>query len=574
VAAPIVQVDGLTFRYRRATEPAIRDIHLELQAGEVLLVAGPSGCGKSTLIRAINGLIPHAYPGELGGTVRVAGVATVEQRLRDISRHVGTVLQDPAKQIVGATVEAEMAFGPENLGIERSEIRRRIGDVADRAGIRALLGRETAALSGGERQLLAMAGILMLEPRVYVVDEPLANLDPASAARLLAILRALADDGHAIVIVEHRVEEALDLRPDRVLYLEEGVTRYLGDVAGFLRIADPDAVKLPFEAVLGRFRADRSLIEPALATAAPPRIPAAGLSPASHATGVEDPPRLEYIGVRAGYGDREVLHGVDAQLRRREVVAVLGPNGSGKTTLFRAAMRLLGLTAGEIRVDGRASAGRPVWEMASTFGYVFQSPSQMLFARTVREELVFGPRNLGRDPATFEAIVSAALRRTSLDELEGILERPPLTLSFGQQKRLALAIALALEPSTLILDEPSAGQDHRTARRFMREVLAIPGLESTYLVTHDVDLALTHADRILLFRDGQVVADGPPASVVEDVDRWIACNLRPTSLMRANARWSPQSGAFLDAETLAARVLADAGRRGTMGEGGSAVGAG
>jgi len=188
------------------------------------------------------------------------------------------------------------------------------------------------------------------------------------------------------------------------------------------------------------------------------------------------------------------------------------------------------------------------------FGYVFQSPSQMLFARTVREELEFGPRNLRRPPAEFERIVADALRRTSLDDLEGILERPPLTLSFGQQKRLALAIALALEPPTLLLDEPSAGQDHRTAWRFMREVLAIPGLESIYLVTHDVDLALTHAGRILLFRDGRIVADGPPEQVIEDEDRWISCNLRPTSLMRANAHWRPRGG-FLDAETLARHVV-------------------
>ena len=277
---------------------------------------------------------------------------TTEQRLRDISRFVGTVLQDPAKQIVGATVEAELAFGPENLGIERAEIRRRIGDVADRAGIRPLLGRETSALSGGERQLLAMGGILMLEPRLYVVDEPLANLDPASAARLLAILRTLADEGHAIVIVEHRVEEALDLRPDRVLYLEEGVTRYLGDVAGFLRVADPDAVKLPFDAVLERFRAEPALI-----------APAAGRRRA--AQDVHESPDAGGDGARAsstrGSGPAtaisEVLHGIDARFGRREVVAVLGPNGSGKTTLFRTAMRLLPTTAGEVRVDGAPVAG-------------------------------------------------------------------------------------------------------------------------------------------------------------------------------------------------------------------------
>ena len=562
---PVVRIDNLTFRYRRASEPAIRDIDLIVEAGEVLLVAGPSGCGKSTLIRAINGLIPHAYPGELAGTVRIDGRLTTELRLRDLAARIGTVLQDPAKQIVGATVEAELAFGPENLGTDRTEIRARIAAVAERAGIQNLLGRETAALSGGERQLLAMGGILMLEPRLYVVDEPLANLDPASAARLLGILRTLADEGHAIVIVEHRVEEALDLRPDRVLYLEEGETRYLGDVAGFLKVADPDAVKLPFEVVLERMRSD-STIGRAAADGVRMR-PALPLS---------DPlatPRLAFEAVRAGYGDREILHGIDARLGRREIVAVLGPNGSGKTTLFRAAMQLLKTTSGSIHVDGDPITNRTVAQLASTFGYVFQSPSQMLFARTVREELTFGPRNLGRDEAKFDAIVSAALQRTSLDALEDILERPPLTLSFGQQKRLALAIALSLEPPTLILDEPSAGQDHRTARRFMREVMAIPGLESIYLVTHDVDLALTHADRILLFRDGQVVADGPPGLVVEDVDRWIACNLRPTSLMRANARWRAGERGFLDAETLAAGMLSE-GDATLQEEGGSAVGAG
>lgn len=558
--APLVEVEHLTFRYRRASEPAVHDLSLTVRPGEVLLVAGPSGCGKSTLIRSINGLIPHAYPGELAGVVRVAGRPTTDLRLREIAHTVGTVLQDPAKQVVGATVEAELAFGPENLGLARDEIRARIGAVVDRAGIRGLLGRETSALSGGERQLLAMAGILMMEPRLYVVDEPLANLDPATAANLLAILRTLADEGHGIVIVEHRVEEALDLEPDRVLYLEAGRERYHGPVAAFLRVADPDAVKLPFEVVLARMRESPD----GHATASPEPFAAPEAASVPDAPNVPDAPtmpnpaetaRLEYRAMRAGYGEREVLRGIDAALGRREVVAVLGPNGSGKTTLFRTAMRLLEPSAGSIAVDGRPVAERTVAELATVFGYVFQSPSQMLFARTVREELLFGPRNLRRDPSTFDALVADVLRRTSLADLEGILDRPPLTLSFGQQKRLALAIALALQPPTLILDEPSAGQDHRTARRFMAEVVAIPGLESLYLVTHDVDLALTHADRILLLREGQVVADGPPATVIADEERWIACNLRPTSLLRANAHWRHANGRLLDAESLARRIV-------------------
>jgi len=543
--APIVEVDSLTFRYRRSSEPAIRDVSLTVSPGEVVLVAGPSGCGKSTLIRAINGLIPHAYSGELSGTVKVGGESTTELKLRDLARTIGTVLQDPAKQIVGATVEAELAFGPENLGVPREEIRERIREVAERAGIQKLLGRETSALSGGERQLLAIAGILMLRPSLFVVDEPLANLDPATAERLLALLRTLADEGSAVVIVEHRVEETLDLRPDKVLYLESGSTRYSGPVDGFLAAAGPESVKLPFGVVAARVAAASPDEEP------PPTSLGEGQPAAPDAQ-----PRLEFRSVTASIADHEILHGVDARFGPRETVAVLGPNGSGKTTLFRTAMRLLPVTGGTVLVDGASIADRRTTDLVGVFGYVFQSPSQMLFNRTVVDELLFGPRMLGHDPSTFDGLVDDVLRRTSLAELEDVRERPPLAMSFGQQKRLALAIALALRPTTLILDEPSAGQDHRTAQQFMREVTAIPGLESLYFVTHDVDLALTHADRILLFRDGRVVADGSPMEVIADTARWRACGLRVTSLMEANARYGSAAGKFLDADTLARRVVA------------------
>ncbi len=557
--APLLEIDGLTFRYRRATEPAIRDVTFSLAAGEVLLVAGPSGCGKSTLIRAINGLIPHAYSGELSGAVRLLGRSTTDLRLREIALSVGTLLQDPAKQVVGSTVEAELAFGPENLGWAPAEIRLRIAEVVAEAGIEVLAGRETFALSGGERQLLAMAGALMLRPKLYVVDEPLANLDPATARRLLGVLRALADAGHAIVIVEHRVEEALELGPNRVLYLDGGSAAYLGPVDGFLRVADPEAVRLPFEVVLERERARTE-------RAGGPR------RPARQAAHPADASRLAFADVRVTLGDREVLTGLTADLRSHEVVAVLGPNGSGKTTMFRAGMSLIRPRAGSVEVNGAPTGKRTVADLARTFGYVFQSPSQMLFSRTVRDELLFGPRNLGHSVPDRDAFSHAVLRRTSLDTLDGILERPPMTLSFGQQKRLALAIALALEPPTLILDEPSAGQDHQTANRFMDEVLQIPGLESIYFVTHDVDLALTTADRILVLRDGRVVADGPPVAVIQDEDRWRTCNLHRTSLMRANLASPPVDGGFLDASSLARQILAAEGAAIAAREGGSKLG--
>jgi energy-coupling factor transport system ATP-binding protein len=541
--APLLEIDSLTFRYRRASEPAIRDLSLRIEPGEVLLVAGPSGCGKSTLIRAINGLIPHSYRGEMSGRILLEGQSTADMRLREIGLIVGTLLQDPAKQIVGATVEAELAFGPENLAWASDTIRSRTETVLGQVGIMPLAGRETFALSGGEQQLLAVAGALMLEPRLLVVDEPLANLDPATAARLIRLLRSLADEGHAVVIVEHRVEDALELRPDRVLYLHQGERRYLGGAEGFLSVADPRAVKLPFEVTLQR-EADAKGQRPSLPPSRAEREPNEG------------PPRLRFKDVRVSLGDREVLRGLNATLGAREVVAVLGPNGSGKTTILRTGMCLVEPSSGSVEVDGSPSTDRTVAELARVFGYAFQSPSQMLFSRTVREELLFGPRNLGHRIEDPDQFCLEVLHRTALAEEQGILDRPPMTLSFGQQKRLALAIALALRPPALILDEPSAGQDHQTASDFMDEVLAISDLEGIYFVTHDVDLALTRADRILVVRDGLVVADGPPSRVIQDTERWLACNLQFTSLMRANLAWDHSGGRFLDAATLARQMVA------------------
>jgi energy-coupling factor transport system ATP-binding protein len=507
---PVVVVEDLTFQYRRGTEPALRGVSLEVAPGEVLLVAGPSGCGKSTLIRALNGLIPHSYGGELSGSVRVGGLATQASSLKGLATMVGTVLQEPTRQLVASTVRAELTFGPENLGVERDEIGRRLVSVSSASGLDPLLGRTTDELSGGEAQQIAIGGALMLHPRLLVLDEPLANLDPASA--------------------------------DRALYLEDGRVTYLGSMAGFLETADPTLVKLPFEAWLRRARAG------AAPSVQPDQRPEA--SPNG-----EQPPRIEWNGVDAAYDGRTVLHDVSARLGSHERVAVLGPNGSGKTTLFKAALGLRPLSAGEVLVDGTSIAGRGVAELATTFGYVFQNPSQMLFAATVRDEILFGPRNLLRDPDGFDDLVDRSLVRVGLADEPGVAERPPRTLSHGQQKRLAIGVALALEPRTLVLDEPSAGQDYRSATAFMREVERIAGLESIYFVTHDVDLALTTADRVILLKEGRIAADGTPHQVVQDRERWRACNLRETSLMEANRQADIRGSRFLGPEALAAQLV-------------------
>ncbi|WP_433246293.1 ABC transporter ATP-binding protein [Streptosporangium sp. CA-135522] len=509
----IVELRSASVRYQVTGRQVLTEVDLAVGPGDLVLVSGPSGCGKSTLLRLLNGLVPHAYRAEATGEVLVGGRPVAGQSVRQLSTTVGTLLQDPRKQIVGTTVDAELAFGPENLGLPRAEIRRRIAEVVDRVGIRHLLGRATAELSGGELQMVAFAGVLVMRPRIVLVDEPLANLDLEASLRLMRELRRFVDEGGAAVVVEHRVEEILDFAPTQVLYLEDGRSRYAGDVAGFLEFAPVAHVKLPFETLVARAA----------------ELPAVPVGPRRARPGTT--PRLDYRKVALGYGGRAVLDGVDLAFGAGERVAVLGRNGAGKSTLLRAAVRLLEPLRGAVHVDGAPVTERSTLELATTFGYVFQNPGQALFCATVADELAFGPHNLGWPAEEVARVSREALRAMLLDGEIDVMNRSPRTLSFGQQRRLTVALALAMRPRTLILDEPTAGQDLHATTRFMASVLE--AAESVYFITHDVDLALTSADRIVLVDGGRVVADASPVELACDADVWSRAGLRETSLVRA-----------------------------------------
>ena len=247
-----LRIRDLTFRYRIRETPAIRDLSLDLRPGELLLVAGSSGCGKTTLIRAINGLIPRSYRGELSGTVELFGQDVRGLTMAQLSQTVGTLLQDPERQIVGSYVLNEVAFGLENLGMPHDEILTRVDETLDYLGISHLRDRETFSLSGGEKQKVALAGVLAMRPQILLLDEPLASLDSASAQEALDLFRRLADEGVAILLVEHRVDDVLRIGPDTVLYLREGVPAYFGDSEGMMAAVDYREVKLPAPVVYER----------------------------------------------------------------------------------------------------------------------------------------------------------------------------------------------------------------------------------------------------------------------------------------------------------------------------------
>ncbi len=539
---PLV-VENLSFRYRDRQTPAIRELSFSANPGEILLIAGASGCGKTTLIRAINGLIPRSYKGEVSGRILLYGQDPAGWPLSKISQMVGTVLQDPERQILGTKVLHEVAFGLENLGMPRPEIYARVDEALNYLNIAHLRERETFHLSGGEKQKVALAGVLAMRPSILLLDEPLASLDPASALETLDMVRRLADAGMTVLMIEHRVEDVLRIRPERVMFMADGQIRYLGPVEGLGEVVNYREVKLPAPVIIARAAQD----PPPAALNILPTVAGSGRrAEPVEASGSET--LVSFENVAFGYDEREVLHSINLEIKRGDVIAVLGPNGAGKTTFVKHAIGLLKPKAGRVLVQGRDTKEASVAQIAATLGYVFQSPSHMLFAPTVYEELAFGPKNLKHPPDQIAKEVREALQIVNLSDKE---KDPPLALSFGQQKRVSIAAILAMRSRILVMDEPTAGQDYFNYMNFMDAILQLPGFEAVLFITHDVDLAVIYANRVLLFAEGRIVADGPPSEVLADAQRLQVCRLVPTSLLAENLKSWPRTGRFLRAEALA-----------------------
>lgn len=541
--SPLV-IENLSFQYRTRPEMAIENVSFELQPGEMLLIAGSSGCGKTTLARCINGLIPRSYGGKREGRVLLHGKDVARMQIAEISQVVGTLLQDPERQIVASNVYNEIAFGPENLGLPREEVMDRVERAMKRLRIEYLRDRQTFNLSGGEKQKVALAGLLAMNPSILLLDEPLASLDPVSAYEALEVFRSLADEGKTVVIIEHRVEDAITAGPDRLMYMQDGQVKYLGSITDLPTEIDYHEVKLPAEWVVKRVKETGEKAVQAKSTQSSER----------------GEPLVVFDHVDFRYDDELplILQDVNLEIYRGDLIAVLGPNGAGKSTLVKHAIGLLKPTMGTVYVEGRDTRSMSVAQIARMLGYVFQSPTHMLYAPTVREELEFGPKNL---EFKADAIQESVVESVATVNLKGFEEYPPLGLSFGQQKRTTIAAVLAMQSKIMIMDEPTAGQDYANYTRFM-DAMCLPSaggkrsvvaenFAATLFITHDLDLGLMYANRVLLFGDRHIVADGRPEDVLRDFDLLLKYHVRPTSLLRMNLDLLPRTGRFLAAEALA-----------------------
>ncbi|MFI2081361.1 ABC transporter ATP-binding protein [Streptomyces rubiginosohelvolus] len=540
----MIRFERVSVRYEGTERPTLSGVDLTVPEGELVLLVGPSGVGKSTLLGTVSGLVPHFTGGLLSGRVTVDGRDTRTHKPRELADLVGTVGQDPLAHFVTDTVEDELAYGMESLGLAPDVMRRRVEETLDLLGLAELRERPIATLSGGQQQRVAIGSVLTPHPKVLVLDEPTSALDPAAAEEVLAVLQRLVHDlGTTVLMAEHRLERVVQYADQVILLPAPGAPPVMGPPDGIMKVSPvrPPVAELGLLAgwdplplsVRDARRAAGGLRERLAGAAVPVRAdvaPTSGPAPVPvvaaersrpgrlarllgrgsaepAAPAAADPvTRVDGLGVRRGRV--EALRRVTLTVAPGETVALMGRNGAGKSTLLGALVGMIEPTAGSVRVGGLAPARTDPRAMVRRVGLVPQEPRDLLYADTVAAECAAADRDAGAAEGTCRALVSELLPGVGDDT-------HPRDLSEGQRLALALALVLTGRPPLLLLDEPTRGLDYAAKARLVGVLrgLAAEG-HAIVLATHDVELAAELAHRVVILADGEVVADGPTGQVV------------------------------------------------------------
>lgn len=528
-----ISFNQFTFQYDAQAEPTLKDITFQIAKGEKVLIVGPSGSGKSTLAQCLNGIVPNIYKGQAQGQVTIAGQDIFEQSIYDKSQLVSTVLQDPDGQFIGLTVAEDLAFALENDGIAQAEMHQTVATWEKRLQLTDLLDHRPQDLSGGQKQRVSLAGVLIDESPILLFDEPLANLDPKTGQETIALIDRVHKDVEATtIIIEHRLEDVLYCPVDRILLINDGRLLFNGSPDELLRtslLAD-NGIREPLYLTvlrdLGMNIADAERLS---------HLDSLDVSNLGF-SGVEEKvpqslaldPLLEIKDLTVSYDQKApVIEQLSLTLNKGERLAIVGRNGAGKSTLAKA---LTGFVAsqGTVLYQGQDISQDSVAERAERVGYVLQNPNQMISQAMIFDEVALGLRLRGLDDATIEKRVHEVLKICGLYSFRNW---PISALSFGQKKRVTIASILVLEPEIILLDEPTAGQDYQTYTEIMTflDDLAKRG-HTIVMITHDMQLMLEYSDRCVVVVDGAIVADGEPATILNQTELLNHANLKQTSL--------------------------------------------
>ena len=534
----MIEFHDFTFQYDSQAEPTLKNINLSINQGEKILIMGPSGSGKSTLGKCLNGIIPQNEQGSFTGDLTINGKVFRESSIYDLSLDVGTVLQDTDSQFVGLTVAEDIAFSLENEMVEQAEMRAAVNYWSEKTNLSAQLEKRPQDLSGGQKQRVTMAGVLIDETPILLFDEPLANLDPQTGYEAIQMIDQLyQSQKFTTIIIEHRLEEVLAAPIDRVILMNEGAI-----------IADMTPTKLLQSDLLAEYGIREPLYISALKRAGislsdfsdltlvdqlvSPEISAALAKSRGAFKPIpeKEQPLLTLSNLSFGFGNELVIKDIDLTLYEGEMVSLVGHNGAGKSTLSNLITGFYPLQTGDLLWKNQSIANESIKERADKIGYVLQNSNQMLSKNMIFEEVALGLENRGVDPAVIQEKVFETLKVCGLYEFRNW---PISALSHGQKRRVAIAAILVLEPELLILDEPTAGQDYYHYNEMMLFLRKLNQRGITILmITHDMHLMLEHTRRTLVLKEGKIIADEAPATVLSTADLVASASLRETSLYR------------------------------------------
>ncbi len=550
----IIEVEGLRYTYPNVESPALKGVDLTIDEGEFILLTGPSGCGKTTFSRCLNGLIPHFYSGHLEGSIIVNGLDVREHPTSKLALNVGLIFQNPDNQIFALTVEKDVAFGLENLGIPKERMMEDIDWALDATGIDHLRDRGTNELSGGQKQRLAIASILAMRPRILVLDEPTSFLDPIGAERIFEVLDTLNRDHRiTIILIEHRVDLAAKY-VDKVMVFGDGRIMNMGSPEDvFLREETRLAgVGIPKIVELTRKLRSRGMSIPE--TPLSPEAFIHQINPMIRKAGAQSEktlhpdlekfvgehrssPLIRVEGLSFAYSPGiQALRDVSLTIHKGEFLAIMGENGAGKTTLVKHLNGLLRPQAGRITYEGADIADLSVAALARKVGLVFQNPDDQLFSENVESEISFALDNFGFEKEVVEKRVGWAL---NLLDIEKYRKSSPFILSGGERKRVALASVLAWDPDVVVLDEPTIGQDYRQKEklRHFLEQLRTQG-KTIIIVTHDVEFVAECEPRIVLMAEGKIIGDGTTKEIMTDVEAMDRASVAPPMITKVFSKLS------------------------------------
>lgn len=535
-----ILVDLIRYKYENGISDTLKKLNFNIEKGEFVGLMGRTGAGKTTTLMLLNGLIPHFFEGEFEGKIIANTMNTSRYRIQTLARFIGLVTQDPETQIFGITVEKDVAFGPSNLAYDKDKIKELVGKSLNAVGLSGYEKRITTELSGGEKQRLAIAGVLAMEPEILVLDEPTSELDPVGRREIYKLLSDLRkNSGVTTLISGHDSEEMLEFT-DRVICLDNGSIVWDGKPSALFKdveLIEKLGIRPPEAAEISTYLVKKNILPPKsvfINNDEFTRYFSAGNKFEDNRNGNNttiitndgdvaaiEAKNLSYIYSKG----KPALQNVNIKIHKGEFIALIGKNGAGKTTFSKHLNGLYRPTDGEILINGKNISGIPTSELSREVGYVFQNPDHQIFAATVWDEVEFGLKNMSIGVEERNKRITDALEFVGL---EGFRDRHPFMLGKGERQKLAVATILAMEPEILVIDEPTTGQDWDGTKRMMTmmEKLHMKG-HTILAITHNMRLAAEYADRIIVFSNGRVVLDGTPENVFYQQEILKAASVTP-----------------------------------------------